>query len=225
MKTHWQQYLNIEQLLREAKPRAVLELGALLGENSHNLATLGGEIGYHLTIVSDDVLPDLSDVPEWVTLHQGVSYRVLPTLTGPYDVVLLDTDHNYYTLMRELDALDPLLPVGAQVIIHDVEAFYYDPGFMPGYADGSSYPRDEIVASTVYGSLGTGLIDFLATHKRGYRLVRWIPEGCGVAVIRKNPVPLMVTVTWPVSWSDQDPTRALTLLLSTPDTEGRKVDS
>lgn len=192
---HWDQHLNVQQLLRDERPKHVLEVGALKGENSYNLALLGAEVGYRLTILSDDVVPEHCTFPPHVTAIKGVSYRVLPSFPDQsVDFVILDTDHNYWTLIQELSALDPKLTPGGLIILHDVDAFYYDPGLTVGYGDGSDYPRDDIMSMNQFGSTGTALIDFLALRKRDYRLVRWIPEACGAAIIRKNVPGWTITV-------------------------------
>ena len=187
MKEHFTKYLHLQNLLRATKPKHVLECGALDGENTANLLSLMPEIGYKLTVLSDDL--DLMATNENVTCIQGVSYLEFPKLQdASIDFCIIDTDHNYWTLQKELLALHPKLTDNALIVIHDVETFYYDTGLAEDYGNGVEYPAKEIEETGLKaGGLGTALLDFLSTNRFSYRLVRWLPEGNGCAVIRKNP--------------------------------------
>ena len=187
MKEHFEQYLNLKQLLIDTKPKHVLECGALDGENTNNLISLMPELGFNLTVISDD-LP-IDRCYEHINYLKGVSYLEFPKLADKsIDFCIIDTDHNYWTLQTELISLHPKLTDGALVVMHDVETFYYDTGVAEDYGDGTPYPQKLIEDTGLKaGGLGTALIDFLSTNRFNYRMVRWIPEGNGCAVIRKNP--------------------------------------
>jgi predicted O-methyltransferase YrrM len=125
MKNHWEQGLCIKKLLLEHKPKHILELGCLEGENTQNLIKLAEEIDFKLTCISDD----LEMKEDGVRRIRGVSYKEIPKLEDKsIDFVLLDTDHNYWTLNKELALLYPKLSYGALIVIHDVEYFYYNTG-------------------------------------------------------------------------------------------------
>jgi predicted O-methyltransferase YrrM len=64
-----------------------------------------------------DVLPS-----QKMIIHQDSSLNALPKLTESskkFDVVLLDGDHNYYTVSRELEYLDSLTNENSIVLIDD----------------------------------------------------------------------------------------------------------
>lgn len=198
MITHWTDHSKIKQLILDEKPQHILELGALNGENTANLLSIMPECGFKLTVISDDL--DANPSVPGVELIQGVSYEKIPQLQDDsIDLCLLDTDHNYWTLIKELMVLDAKLRVGGLIAIHDVETFYYDTGLADFYADGSDYPAEIIKSQATRGSLGTAVIDFLSRYKFNYRLVRWVPEKDGMAILRKNPTEIDLSLMSPGS--------------------------
>ena len=185
MHRHFTEHANIEKLIRDRKPYHILELGSLNGENTSNLIKLQKELGFSLTIISDD-LPD-NDYAEGVTYIKGVSYKEIPKLVdNSIDLCLLDTDHNYWTLIQELVNLDSKLTVGAMILIHDVSTFYYNTGLADWYADGSAYPLEEIMSTAKLGSLGVAIIHFLGKYPFNYHLTYWTEAENGLAIIQKN---------------------------------------
>ena len=142
------------------------------------------EVGYKLTVISDDV--ELKD--DGVTRIKGVSYREIPKLEDEsIDLCLLDTDHNYWTMREELLALYPKLSYGGILIIHDVDTFYYASGLALSYADGSSYPLDQInVCTKAHGGMSMAVLDFLTNMKTAMMLKAWLPMDNGICLIRKN---------------------------------------
>lgn len=193
----WTHFDTIEPLMREVSPSHVLELGALNGETTQQLLRLQPEIGFKLTVISDDADIDCGH-PGFVKVVRGVSYTEIPKLEPEsIDFCLLDTDHNYWTLGKELMALDSRLKVGAHVLIHDVETFYYDTGLADFYANGADYPNADIMEFAHRGSLGVAVLDFLSTYPFNYRLVSWTPRDHGMAVIKKNPAEISLNLLRP----------------------------
>ena len=100
------------------------------------------ELGIELTIIDPcldaDLVAKYSD-REDVHFHQGASLDVLPGLSGELDCILIDGDHNWYTVYSELceierhDALKP----GGTIFLHDVmppfdrRDMYYRPELIP----------------------------------------------------------------------------------------------
>jgi len=74
-----------------------------------------------------------------VTVKKGNSLDVLPTLTSTFDCILIDGDHNWYTVFNELRLIRDraLLPPGGMIFFHDVEwpygrrDLYYQPDTIP----------------------------------------------------------------------------------------------
>lgn len=64
-----------------------------------------------------------------VALVQGNSLEVLPKLVEQglsFDVLLLDGDHNYYTVSKELTHLNSLVRMGGIVVVDDYEGRWSD---------------------------------------------------------------------------------------------------
>lgn len=184
MKHHWNQYANIRKWLYKEQPKHVVEIGALEGENTENLKSLMSDIGYKLTVISDDT--EIKD--DGVTRIRGVSYREIANLPdNSIDFCILDTDHNYWTMMVELVALKSKMSSNGIIMLHDVDYYYYNSGVSDSYADGSDYPIKEIEEHQKHGGMGNAVIDALSALKTDYRLLLWVPEECGCAVLRRMP--------------------------------------
>lgn len=196
MHRHFSQHANVSKMLFESRPKHVLEVGALDGENTRKLQLIQPELGFKLTVISDDVDPKNGE--SHTAYIQGVSYKVIQCLEdASIDFCIIDTDHNYWTLWAELLALDAKLVTGALVVIHDVTTFYYNTGMADFYADGTAYPADDIKQVAPRGSLGVAVLDFLSKYPFNYHLVRWVPEENGCAVIKKNPPEVELSLLQP----------------------------
>jgi hypothetical protein len=116
-----------------------------------------GEIGASTGLSSDEIvkLPDITPAivdpcfdadlalkyagDQRVTVHKSNSLDALPTLAGVFDCVLIDGDHNWYTVFNELRLIRErgLLRKGGMVFFHDVEwpngrrDMYYQPDTIP----------------------------------------------------------------------------------------------
>tara|TARA_R110000824_G_scaffold134125_3_gene297038 strand:+ start:1230 stop:1778 length:549 start_codon:yes stop_codon:yes gene_type:complete len=145
MRNHFDKGLNVSKLVHDYGCKTLLELGAAEGQNTQQLVTLPIN---HITVVSDQTLKkaDIQFTPderfEWV---EGIAHEVVPTLTRAYDFVIIDTDHNGWTVAQELAALEKVLPNGAIVCFHDTVAFEVD-GIGEKYRNGALYPLEEIKA-------------------------------------------------------------------------------
>jgi len=184
MKEHWDKHLDVKRWIQCRKPKHILEVGCLEGDNTRNLMSLMPQMGYKLTVISDD----LEMLDDGVNRIRGVSYIEIPKLEdNSIDMVILDTDHNYWTMEQELKALHPKLTEGAVIILHDVETFYHSSGMGMAYADGSAYPHEEIKNTTdKMGGMSLAVIDFLHYKRGSYKLLVWIPYEDGACLIEKN---------------------------------------
>jgi len=74
-----------------------------------------------------------------VTVQKSNSLDALPNLDGVYDCILIDGDHNWYTVMNELRVIRRrnLLRMGGMIFFHDVgwpygrRDMYYQPNTIP----------------------------------------------------------------------------------------------
>lgn len=170
----------------DRRPRVVVECGAGDGALTKLLAHMKWFYPLELHVISDKSIEGLDPMIKWKT---GVSYRVLKEFPDDsIDLCIIDTDHNYWTLREELDALHPKLREGGLVAMHDVEEFYYNTGMGLSYWDDSYYPEKEIKEKVCMGGTGLALIDFLHENRGSYKLLRYVPEHCGAAVIEKRKV-------------------------------------
>jgi hypothetical protein len=181
MRRYWSSV--IEPLLTAFGPRTVVEIGSHLGVNTANLLTYCHQAG--ATLHAIDPAPEY-DVEEWTTLHaphlvahRATSLEALPALEG-YEAVLIDGDHNWYTVFHELGLVEESCRVTGEpfplVLLHDVgwpygrRDLYYDPDAIPAphrqpYAQGGLLPD----RSELRPNAGLNQDFYHATHEHGPR--------------------------------------------------------
>jgi GT2 family glycosyltransferase len=133
----------IEPILESVKPETVVEIGSEYGTNTQNLLFfLRNDTKVHVV----DPLPKY-DVAAWqerygerFVFHKASSLEALP-LIDRFDVVLIDGDHNWYTVYNELKLIEKRCAEIPQpfplVMLHDVgwpygrRDLYYDPETIP----------------------------------------------------------------------------------------------
>jgi hypothetical protein len=126
-------------LARKHGWKSFCEIGASLGLTADEILKLPS-ISY--TIVdpcfdTDLALKYAGDAR--VTVHKRNSLDALPTLTGTFDCILIDGDHNWYTVINELRLIREhgLLRKGGMIFFHDVDwpygrrDMYYQPDTIP----------------------------------------------------------------------------------------------
>lgn len=104
-------------LLDAAEPAVIVEVGAFEGAHTRLLSEWAGG---NATIHSIDPDPafDPAELAA-VHVHRAPSLDVLAEIHDP-DVVLIDGDHNWYTVFHELKALETAGPAYPLVLLHDV---------------------------------------------------------------------------------------------------------
>jgi hypothetical protein len=111
--------------LDAVEARSLLEIGAFEGDLTEDLLAWAAERGASVATVDPVPPPKLIERskahPELV-LHQRTSHEVLAGLTELPDAIVIDGDHNYYTLREELRLIgdragDDVLPL---LFFHDV---------------------------------------------------------------------------------------------------------
>jgi hypothetical protein len=95
----------IKPLLDAAQARSIIEIGSGQGRNSVNLARWAREHGAQVHLVDPEPDFDLERLAQRFAGHcsalRAPSLDALPTLPRA-DVVLIDGDHNWYTVFHEL---------------------------------------------------------------------------------------------------------------------------
>lgn len=193
MHNHFDQHLNLKSLILERKPSVIVECGAGNGELTKQLASLLDVYPFDLHVISDYPVKGLDPRIKWKT---GLSYNAIQEFVdSSIDLCILDTDHNYWTLMKEFSALFNRVKEGGLIAMHDVETFYHDTGMALSYSNGEPYPKEEIEKLAPYGSLGDAMIEFLHIKKLNYKLFAYNRESNGAAVIEKRANPVFNIVT------------------------------
>jgi predicted O-methyltransferase YrrM len=199
----------VAPLVRRPRWSRVCEIGAARGESTDLLLPVPG---VQLTVIDPcldcDLLQKYAHEPR-ITVRKGISLDVLPTLHDTFDCILIDGDHNWYTVYHELATIDErgLLRPGGLIFLHDVNwpwarrDLYYQPELIPS-AYRHTYQRGGILRGQstlspdgLYASLSkaeheggtrngvlTAIEDFLREHP-GYRFFR-INGGSGLAILQ-----------------------------------------
>lgn len=189
MHKHFDQNLNLKEIILKERPRHIVECGADEGKNTRLLAGLKNVYPFKLTVISDNLLSPIELGPD-VEFIRGISYEEIKKMDDlSVDMFIVDTDHNYWTLAQELNFIDLKLRKDGLIVLHDVSTFYHDTGVAMRYSNGKEYPIDDIEElGKLKGGIGNTVIDFLHCYPFRYRLVRFIEESHGAAVMRKVEV-------------------------------------
>lgn len=134
----------IEPALDLLQPGVVVEIGSDYGPNTRKLLEFCQKTGAKLHVI--DPAPKY-DVEEWnsqygdnVDFHLSLSLEALPKIED-FDAVLIDGDHNWYTVFNELKLIEDRCKADARpfplVMLHDIgwpygrRDSYYDPDNVP----------------------------------------------------------------------------------------------
>lgn len=184
MHNHFDQFLNLKSIILDKRPKLIIECGAGNGALTKKLASLLDVYHFELCVISDNKIEGLDSRIRWYT---GLSYEVLDSFPeNSIDLCIIDTDHNYWTLMKELATLFNRMKEGGLIAMHDVETFYHDTGMALSYWDGKPYPKEEIEKFAAYGGLGDALIEFLHLKKMNFKLLAYTHESHGASLIEKK---------------------------------------
>ncbi|MGA9289719.1 MAG: class I SAM-dependent methyltransferase [Anaerobacillus sp.] len=134
----------IKPILLSLRVNKIIEIGAYKGETTIELLEYCKKTGGTLTII--DPLPLFDEdaftklYKDCFTLYKKTSLEVLP-LIKEYEAVLIDGDHNWYTVYNELKLIEEKALSNIQpfplVILHDTEwpygkrDMYYNPTLIP----------------------------------------------------------------------------------------------
>ncbi|HEY0098745.1 MAG TPA: class I SAM-dependent methyltransferase [Pyrinomonadaceae bacterium] len=189
--------------------RRVCEIGASRGQTTDKILEIDS--------VSIDIIDPCLDADlrqkyrerERVKVHQGISLDVLKRISGTFDCILIDGDHNWYTVYHELRTIEErsLIRNGGTIFLHDVgwpygrRDLYYQPELIPeeaihpyrraGLVYGESELSDDSdinaeLCNAVYeggprNGVLTAIEDFFYEHKGKYKFFLFEEEyGLGV---------------------------------------------
>jgi predicted O-methyltransferase YrrM len=115
----------LQFFLGQIKPKQILEIGAAIGFSSSLMAQYVGADGHVTTIDRFDVMIEKAKktyerlaLTEKVTLLEGQAAEILPTLSGPYDFIFMDSAKAKY--IEFLPECLRLMPVGGVLMVDDV---------------------------------------------------------------------------------------------------------
>jgi hypothetical protein len=203
----------VAPLMRSRKWSRICEIGSHQGESTDFLRVIPG---LQVTVVDPCLDCDLQEKfsnNSFIDMRKGLSLEVLPQLTGPFQCVLIDGDHNWYTVYNELKLISErkLLPEGGIIFFHDVDwpwarrDMYYQPEVIPpeyrhkwdqrGIVRGKSELSSESTSfvedkkAPFEGGERNGVLtaieDFLAENRGGYRFFR-VRAGNGLGIMQRR---------------------------------------
>lgn len=159
--------------LEQAKAREIVEIGSEFGGMSKVLAGWTGERGGSLTCIDPEPADGFAG---WTEEHSHVHHVARPSLEalGDHDAAdawFVDGDHNYYTVIHELQAIDRIQREAGRPLLafmHDVSwpcarrDFYYAPDRVPpgwrhphSYDHGVRLDADEVLAGRGMRGMGS----------------------------------------------------------------------
>lgn len=190
--------------------RDFCEIGASYGENTDRLLE---NPAAQVTVIDPCLDTDLEAKyagRENVRVRKGLSLEVLPGVTERFDCILIDGDHNWYTVYHELDAIyrGNLLRPGGTIFLHDVgypygrRDMYYQPETIPtefvqphqqqGIVPGQKLLAEEggdnairhnaVHAGGARNGVLTAVEDFMAAHPGEYWFAS-LPDQHGLGIL------------------------------------------
>src|SRR5215207_9498000 len=106
------------------QPKTIVEIGSDQGGNTANLLEFCRQTGATLHVIDPAPKYDFSEwQDEHVVFHRDLSLNVLPSIEN-FDVLLIDGDHNWYTVFNELHTIERLCDERGRgfplVLLHDI---------------------------------------------------------------------------------------------------------
>lgn len=131
-------------IFEAVKPKAIVEIGSAGGGNTDKLLKYCHRNEATLHVVDPAPRYDVEEYQQKhgkrLVFHKDLSVDALPEIDG-FDVVLIDGDHNWYTVFNELELIEETCKERSQgfplVMLHDVgwpygrRDLYYNPDTIP----------------------------------------------------------------------------------------------
>jgi hypothetical protein len=218
--------------LDAAGAKSIAEIGAFAGDLTRVLVSWAAQVGARVQAIDPAPQPGLERLavehPE-IELIRETSLEALPRIPLP-DAIVIDGDHNYYTVSEELRLIGERAPgAGLPLLLfHDVRwphgrrDDYFDPeqipeanrhrtagrdGLYPGEPGvrpgGLPYPKSAAHEGGAGNGVLTAIEDFVSTH-RGVRLAV-VPAFFGLAIAWHTGCPWSDDVAAVLDPFDQHP--------------------
>jgi GT2 family glycosyltransferase len=215
---HWFLKLLIYPLLEAIRPRTIVEVGVELGTVTVPLLRWTEDYGTVVHAIDPDPTLNvdrlIAEHGERLRFHRAKSLEVLGEIVN-VDLALIDGDHNWYTVINELRALELSAREGGReppvILLHDVgwpygrRDLYYDPesipeahrqpharmGIAPGRVELGPGMNDHLENALLEGTAANGVLsaveDFLAESPTTWR--SWsIPGLSGLQILVSTAV-------------------------------------
>ena len=141
MHRHWDE--TIFPLIKKIRPKHIVEIGSETGKNTKNILNYCEENNSKLTSIDPNPIFNVNELKEKYgkkfEFFEDLSLRTIPFL-DEFDMILIDGDHNWYTVFHELKSIENIYkktdnyPI---IILHDTgwpyarRDLYYDPKTIP----------------------------------------------------------------------------------------------
>lgn len=115
------------------QPRLILETGTSKGYSTACVASALASLGGDRRLITVDPVPQKGQIWEGTELEAVITLRRQKSQEAfgdlflaktRFDMLVLDSDHHYDTIMNELILYEPLLNVGGTILMHDT--LFYD---------------------------------------------------------------------------------------------------
>jgi len=167
---------------------SLLEIGVSLGHNTEKI--LRDLQKSRISVVDPCFDYDLGAkfrTNRQVKIYKGKSLEVLPNLDESFDCILIDGDHNFFTVFNELKLIEKrnLLTDRGIIFLHDIGKPY---GRRDLFYDPNSIPTEARVPESKQGVL-TGVEKFIEGSNIPWTLLKWNSEhGLGCLIPSKEPI-------------------------------------
>ncbi|MFL5330392.1 MAG: class I SAM-dependent methyltransferase [Gemmataceae bacterium] len=210
-----------EPALAAIEPKCIVEIGSHEGISTRSLMNFCAKHNAVLNVI--DPAPDY-DVSTWereygnrLVFHRGLSLEVLPKL-DKFEAIFIDGDHNWYTVIHELKAIESRSRELAQsfplTFLHDIgwpygrRDLYYNPatippecrhpfanrGLRPGVAGVvergfNDHQNNAVTENTPRNGVLTAVEDYLKETSEKLRFIQ-IPGFYGLGILFPESLPL-----------------------------------
>ncbi len=136
----------LKPLFEAANVKKIIEIGCADGRNTKNLLGYARKVDGKLHAIDPEPLFDAlqwqSEEPDTLHFYRETSLNALPKIEGDCDAVIIDGDHNWYTVYHELLLIEKCSATKGSfpiVVLHDVgwpygrRDTYADPERIPAY--------------------------------------------------------------------------------------------
>lgn len=183
----------IHQWVMNFQNPKILEIGVLSGITTfsliHRLSHTHSSFLYEGVdiIIRPDVswtIDSMSPPREFITLYEMNSLDFLKQNKNIYDVVLIDGDHNYYTVSKELSYLNAITHNNSLVIIDDYHGKWAEKDLWYGEKDEFNSKHATKRVETDKCGVKPAVDDFLKENKQWTKNISW--DGEPVVLIHEN---------------------------------------